>query len=210
MFIDYYHHQFPKDLLEAMQNPMCQYKARMTMGGIHFMDVSHFHGLRLIKLTNEIEKNENPFNFSVAIYFTNLVPQVIKHIKDTDAMDNFHRCSSWPQISCGLGGVMDPIHTLWEAHLMPNKGCNVELLIETIKEAEITISQDVTEFLQGGKPNVNEKAYQNLISCMSDKIDNVKECIHDAVQYFIDWILAPTLNKAPNSFQYYMDKNSNQ
>lgn len=204
MFKDYYYNNFQRDLLEVINNRTCQYRTCVTAGEIILLDVSHFHGLTLMNL---LKRMENPFNFPVAIYFTSLIPQVIQCVKDKKAMDDFHKSSSCPLISCGLGGVMDPIHTLWEAHLMPCKGCNVEQLIETIKEAEVIISHDTVEFLRGGQSNFNEKAYQNLVNSMFDKIDMVQECIHDAVLYFIDWILAPTLNTSPDSFLYTKDKN---
>ena len=89
---------------------------------------------------------------------------------------------------------------------MPFKGCDVNQFIETIKEAEEIITSDVIEYLKGGKPNVNEKAYHNLVNSIGDEINKVEECIHDAVMYFIDWILAPTLNKSPKSFQYNDEK----
>lgn len=44
------------------------------------------------------------------------------------------------------------------------------------------------------------------LNSMSDRINKVKECIHDSVLYFIDWILAPTLNTSPDSFLYNKNK----
>lgn len=203
MFKDYYYNVFQKDLFEVINNQACQYRTCITVGEIILLDVSHFHGLTCMNLLKRIE---NLFYFPVAIYFTNLIPLVVRYIKDGNAMDNFHKSSSWPLISCGLGGVMDPIRTLWEAHLMPCKGCNVEQFIETIKEAEVIISHDIVEFLRGGQSNANGMAYQNLINSMSDRINKVKECIHNSVLYFIDWILAPTLNTSPDSFLYNKNK----
>lgn len=207
MFKDYYYNIFQTDLYKSICiNPYNNRSRHINVGDVIWIDVSELVDLRLNSLIKNRETYVNPFYCSVAIYFTSLIPQVIKHVKDKEAMDNFHKNSSWPLISCGLGGIMDPIHTLWEAHLMPFKGCDVNQFIETIKEAEEIITSDVIEYLKGGKPNVNEKAYHNLVNSIGDEINKVEECIHDAVMYFIDWILAPTLNKSPKSFQYNDEK----
>lgn len=211
MFKDYYYNNFKIDLFQSIRNNSYHHEFRQIhVGEVIWVDVSELFGLRANSLLVKRMINENTFFPSVAIYFTSMIPQVIMHIKDEEAMNNFYKSSSWPLISCGLGGIMDPIHTLWEANLMPSKGCDVKQFIDTIKEGEKIITADVIEFLHGGQPNVNENAYQRLVDSMDGKIDKVEECIHDAVLYFIDWILAPTLNKSPESFLYNKKKYGNE
>lgn len=198
MFADYYYKEFPQKMMAVLQNSSSKYPRSQV--GYFFIDVSAFRGMNLLDLRENIERNKNPFYYPVAVYFTSLMPQIIREMADYELMLDFHRCSTWPLISCGLGGVMDPIHTLYEAGLMPSKGCNVNLLIETIREAEAVIGKDMVEFIQGGQRNANQSAYNHLKDKLSQRTDEFKHLLQSAVAYFVDWINDPILNTNPNSF----------
>ncbi len=184
--------------MDVLHNSSLKYPCRQA--DYFFIDVSAFRGTGLLDLLDNIKRNENPYYYPVAVYFTSLVPQLIREMADYELMKDFHRCSTWPLISCGLGGVMDPIHTLWEAGLMPSKGCDVNLLIQTIREAENVIEKDIVEFIQGGQKNANPFAYNRLKNRLSHRTDDLKNRMQSAVDYFINWINEPVLNKNPKSF----------
>ena len=184
--------------MDVLHNSSLKYPCRQA--DYFFIDVSAFRGTGLLDLLDNIKRNENPYYYPVAVYFTSLVPQLIREMADYELMKDFHRCSTWPLISCGLGGVMDPIHTLWEAGLMPSKGCDVNLLIQTIREAESVIEKDIVEFIQGGQKNANPSAYNRLKNRLSYRTDEFKNRMQAAVDYFINWINEPVLNKNPKSF----------
>lgn len=198
MFADFYYKEFPQKMMAVLQNSSSKYTC--SQAGYFFIDVSAFRGMDLLNLQKNIEGNKNPFYYPVTVYFTSLIPQIIREMTDYELMLDFHRCSTWPLISCGLGGVMDPIHTLYEAGLMPSKGCDVDLLIETIREAEAVIGKDMVEFIQGGQRNASQSAYNHLKDKLSQRTDEFKHLLQSAVDYFVDWINEPILNTNPNSF----------
>ena len=198
MFADYYYKEFPQIMITILKNSSSKYPCRQA--DYFFIDVSAFRGTNLLNLSDTIKENKNPFYYPIAVYFTSLIPQIIREIGDYELMLDFHRCSAWPLISCGLGGVMDPIHTLWKSGLMPFKGCDVNLLIQTIREAESVIGKDMVEFIQGGQRNINPSAYKHLKNKLSQRTDKFNQLLRSAVDYFINWINEPVLNKIPNSF----------
>jgi len=74
---------------------------------------------------------EKSFYFSFCVFFHCLQAQAIFKLSGRDVMCRFHAETGVPMISCGLGGVMHPAHTLYEAELLPEQG-EVECYIQMI------------------------------------------------------------------------------
>lgn len=205
MFKDYYT-RFPKVMTDVVLGSRFATNKGFLEDCV-MIDVEDFKSFRtreFIRMAGNrnFEREDNEFYYPVAVYYTSLVPQIFRAMGGYELMVDFHRCSSWPLISCGFGGVMDPIHTLWEAGLMPGKLCNVELLISTIKEASDVIEKDMTEFLAGGQDNTNSDAYRRLLDAMDGKTEEFLSRFHYAVEYFLNWIVEPVLNTDPKSLNW--------
>lgn len=74
---------------------------------------------------------EKSFYFSFCVFLHCLQAQAIFKLSGRDIMYRFHAETGVPQISCGLGGIMHPAHTLLEADLLP-VGAEVEAYIKMI------------------------------------------------------------------------------
>lgn len=62
---------------------------------------------------------EKSFYFSFCVFLHCLQAQAIFKLSGREMMYRFHSETGVPQISCGLGGIMHPAHTLLEADLFP-------------------------------------------------------------------------------------------
>lgn len=62
---------------------------------------------------------EKSFYFSFCVFFHCLQAQAISMISGRKQADLFHVETGVPLISCGMGGEMNPAHTLLEAELLP-------------------------------------------------------------------------------------------
>lgn len=88
--------------------------------------------------------HEKSFYFSFCVFFHCLQAQAIFKLSGREVMYRFHAETGVPMISCGLGGVMHPAHTLYEAELLPEQG-EVESYIQMINTILPAIRQQVEE-----------------------------------------------------------------
>ncbi len=129
------------------------------------------------------------FFFSVSVFFTCLIPQVLKKAIEPEAMEAFYKASGWPRMSAGLGGQISAELWLKESELYPSQ--DEESWCYTRKEASWYNSlldivddffiQEVTEFLNGGKESVNPAAYKTLVDFASGKIELVEQTLRTAI-----------------------------
>ena len=81
--------------------------------------------------SNPSSTREKSFYFSFCVFLHCLQAQAISKLSGREMMYRFHAETGVPQISCGLGGIMHPAHTLLEADLLP-VGAEIEAYINMI------------------------------------------------------------------------------
>lgn len=70
---------------------------------------------------NELFFDDDKFNFSVGVFYMNLIPQAIAKVTGSaNKMHDFLKCAGWPEISCGMGGLMHSDVVLRDSGLFPN------------------------------------------------------------------------------------------
>lgn len=72
------------------------------------------------KLNPQREGIENDFYFTIALFYTALLPQAVGVVCGENVMKHFHKISSAPWINCGLHGLASPIMILKESDLLIN------------------------------------------------------------------------------------------
>lgn len=56
--------------------------------------------------------------FAIVFYYVCLCNYLINRLAGKEALKDFLKASGWPIVSCGLGGIMNPNHTMVEADLV--------------------------------------------------------------------------------------------
>ena len=123
---------------------------------------------------------QKQFFFSVSVFFTCLIPQVLKKAIGAEAMEAFYKASGWPRMSAGLGGQISAELWLKESELYPSQeeASWYNSLLDIVENFFI---QEVTEFLGGDKESVNSAAYKTLAGLASGKIDLVEQTMRTAI-----------------------------
>lgn len=134
---------------------------------------------RLIEGPGELDSTGEYF-FSVSVFFTCLIPQVLAKCISYKAMDMFFKASGWPLMSAGLGGQVSAELWLKESKLMPEvKEVDwYNALLDIVTDFFVN---EVTSFLEGEEDSVETSAYEELVGMACGKIDEVKECLRTAV-----------------------------
>ena len=114
---------------------------------------------------------EKSFYFSFCVFFHCLQAQAIFKLSGCEVMYRFHAETGVPMISCGLGGVMHPAHTLDEAELLPEPG-EIECYIRMINTIQPAIRPQV-EDLGAYAPVEEMYSYvENEILAFRDRLSN--------------------------------------
>lgn len=100
--------------------------------------------------------------FSAAVYHMSMCTQVVGRLYGWTAMEDFMRASGWPMLSCGMGGLMNPIQTVWESGLNPSK--DDETYIQVLLSAGEYLKKDFLDFFKPGVANLNHSAHSRLLS----------------------------------------------
>lgn len=132
---------------------------------------------------NETEKN---FIFAGIFYFLILVPQTLREMFGQEVEYAFYRCAGWPLLSAGLGGYLPPKEMLKEASLMP---CEVERenYHRMLSEVVPFMNEEIRRFFRRqDKKNINEDAYNTMLSLIDNKTDDFLNRIERKSQAFMD------------------------
>lgn len=85
-----------------------------------YYDICNGLADRKIKGSATADLNFDKFNFSIGVFYMNLIPQAIgKVTMDVNIMHDFLKCAGWPEISCGTGGLMHSDAVLRDSGLFP-------------------------------------------------------------------------------------------
>lgn len=98
----------------------------------------------------------------------------------------FYRCTGWPLVSAGLGGYLPPEQMLAEAKLMP---CEVERenYHRMLSEVMPFMNEEIRRFFrQQDKKNLNEDAYNTMLSLINNKTDEFLNRVESESQAFMD------------------------
>ena len=114
---------------------------------------------------------EKSFYFSFCVFFHCLQAQAIFKLSGRGVMYRFHAETGVPMISCGLGGVMHPAHTLYEAELLPEQG-EVECYIQMINTILPAIRPQVEELGKYAPVEAMYSYIEHEILAFRDRLSN--------------------------------------
>lgn len=114
---------------------------------------------------------EKSFYFSFCVFFHCLQAQAIFKLSGRGVMYRFHAETGAPMISCGLGGVMHPAHTLYEAELLPEQG-EVECYIQMINTILPAIRPQVEELGKYAPVEAMYSYIEHEILAFRDRLSN--------------------------------------
>ena len=124
--------------------------------------------------------------FSVACFFTSLIPQIIAEKEDGEKLFyDYALASGWPIINCGNGGLLSAVQVVFEAGLLPN-GDELDDYGRILEAAEIYFSNDVRSFLAGGENTLNSESYLRLCENVKDRIDEICGQIHSRTEEYLN------------------------
>ena len=123
--------------------------------------------------------------FSVACFFTSLIPQIIAEKEDGEQLFfDYALASGWPMINCGMGGFLSAVQVVLEADLLPNND-ELDDYGRILEAAEIYFTEDVRGFLAGGENTLNRESYLRLCENVKDRIDEICRQIHFRTQEYL-------------------------
>lgn len=124
--------------------------------------------------------------FSVACFFTSLIPQIIAEKEDGEELFfDYALASGWPIINCGMGGLLSAVQVVLEAGLLPNED-ELDDYGKILEAAEIYFTNDVRGFLAGGENTLNSESYLRLCENVKDRIDEICGQIHSRTEEYLN------------------------
>ena len=124
--------------------------------------------------------------FSVACFFTSLIPQIIAEKEDGEKLFfDYALASGWPIINCGMGGLLSAVQVVLEAGLLPNDD-ELDDYGRILEAAEIYFTDDVRSFLAGGENTLNRGSYLRLCENVKGRIDEICGQIHFRTEEYLN------------------------
>ena len=124
--------------------------------------------------------------FSVACFFTSLIPQIIAEKKDGEKLFfDYALASGWPIINCGMGGLLSAVQVVLEAGLLPNDD-ELDDYGRILEAAEIYFTDDVRDFLAGDENTLNRVCYLRLCENVKDRIDEICRQVHSRTKEYLN------------------------
>lgn len=128
------------------------------------------------------------YGFSIACFYTFLIPQVVALAAGTmDAFYLFSQASGWPILSCGLGGFMSPAAILREASLEPYPN-ERKFYISMMKSVKNYFVYEIEKFLAGNDANLDFNAYGRLCELSHGKIEEISKNISKQVDAYVSYL----------------------
>ncbi|MCQ2097819.1 MAG: hypothetical protein MJY87_07760 [Fibrobacter sp.] len=199
-FVSYYTKNFSSDLEKwfSIERNHGDYKVSF----IPHAD-GHFNPNRPAKCS-EVDE----YGFSVACFFTFLIPQVVALASGTmKTFYLFSKASGWPLLSCGMGGFMSPAQILKEAALEPFSN-ERKRYIPMLKTAENYFIQEIKKFLAGNDANLDHAVYANLCELTQGKSEEISKKITEQVDLYIAYLQGERNFEAHLMPQDFRNKNS--
>ena len=144
--------------------------------------------------------------FSVACFFTSLIPQIIAEKEDgKELFFDYALASGWPIINCGNGGLLSAVQVVFEADLLPNDD-ELDDYGRILEAAEIYFSNYVRRFLaekidetaffeerylclrenfEDRIDEISRESYLRLCENVKDRIDEICIKIHSRTQEYL-------------------------
>ena len=197
-FERYYTQRFAADLAKFYDiDNSCDiwpYPFVLSMRPPFFDEFGRTDGPNLRRL--ELNMVGRHFNmFAAAVFYISACAQVIGKLYGRKAMDNFHKASGWPMLSCGMGGLMSPIIVMSDSLLFPYSH-DVDEFVDVFNEASQYLEADFLDFLKNDRDNLNPTAYAALRQAVD--VNVVRDELEQQRDLFVDWVRDP---RTP--FEYY-------
>ena len=123
--------------------------------------------------------------FSVACFFTSLIPQIIAEKEDGEQLFyDYALASGWPIINCGMGGLLSAVQVVLEAGLLPNDD-ELNDYGKILTAAEIYFTDDVRGFLAGSESSLNRESYLRLCENVKGRVDEICGQIHFRTEEYL-------------------------
>ena len=132
-----------------------------------------------------VTATEHLHMFSSAIFYTTLFPQVIGKLYGVPAMEDFLAASGWPWMNCGLGGLMSPIHVIYNSGLRP-KDEEIEAYKSRFNSATDYLVADFLNFFSLGAASLDAKAHKALVELVD--VEKLRCEIDLLKDNFLRWI----------------------
>jgi len=182
-FINYYQHDFPQDIQRFynIRNDFGDntFPFVIEMSDGHYNERSNFHW----------RGETHRIAFSISIFFMSMCTQVIGKLYGWEQMENLMRSTGWPQLNCGMGGLMHPLQVIYESGLSPSP-YGYDEYIDMVELTEDYLKNDFLDFFTGTHPNLNHAAYNQV--CNVVKIEDVSEEIDNLINLLKEWAYAPS------------------
>jgi hypothetical protein len=101
-----------------------------------------------------------------------------------------------------MGGLMNPIQTVWESGLTPSKGD--QSYIQTLLTAGEYLKADFLDFFKPCVANLNHSAHSRLLSVV--KIDELSAEFDLQQQKYCDWIRYPEIGYESHYVKYPVEE----
>lgn len=168
-FIEYYKTLFKKDLCNWFEIDI------QTNGEFKYIFIPSAEGsLQFQRPSSRCSDSTfHEYCFSIACFYTDLIPQVISKVtNNSDGKYLFAQSSGWPIISCGMGGIMSPAQVLKEAKLEPYPE-ERDKYYPMLQMLLRFFQNEVKDFLQGTALNLDNKSYTRLCELSNGKVNAI-------------------------------------
>ena len=100
-------------------------------------------------------------------------------------MEDFLAASGWPWMNCGLGGLMSPIHVIYNSGLRP-KDEEIEAYKSRFNSATDYLVADFLNFFSLGAASLDPKAHKALVELVD--VEKLRYEIELLKDNFLRWI----------------------
>lgn len=191
-FETYYTQRFAEDLAKFYDiDTSCSifpYPFVLTMSGPQMDSDGGAAGSNQCRLDLNFAGIRHFSMFAAAVFYTSVCAQVFGKLYGRKAMEDFHKASGWPMLSCGMGGLMSPYTVMTDSLLFPYSR-DIEEFVEIFEEAARYLEADFLDFLESDRANLNSKAYADLRKAVD------VNAVHDELvrqrENFLAWVRDP-------------------
>lgn len=123
--------------------------------------------------------------FAIVFYYICLCNYIILELGGEKLLKEFLRASRWPWVSCGLGGIMSPNHTMNEADLVfvkPSENQNAALNL--FHETEPFMKEELDRFFTGRTYSKDLQSYQRFVEDIKPLLSQFREKADNLINQF--------------------------
>ena len=167
----YYHNQFASDLAIFLRDYRLGAGEKDTL----CMDDDGVLFYPWAETTNPYIKtsdtDEHICYFAVCLIYSHLFVYEMNK-KNRELARSFCRCTGYPWINCGLGGMMHPYQVALEMRLLPHDLESLKSLQKCILDAASFMKTEMMPFLEGKQDVPNKSEYKKVVDGMKDGLDD--------------------------------------